>query len=281
MSFAEYQRQIEMVTDPATVEQWKEEARNITTFSTLNEDPAITFQSGTDAERHFRQHHLPNLIRPVEETVVDGVTSRQMTDRKLGRHIEQAWSVENRSPSHMMQELAKRFRDAGLHIFRHKRGMLFVCSIRVRPFVHDEQAVSLQVKAILELVASSPRIRRKEVAEKLLADAGEDLESRKLSLASDLHWLISEGYLIEFSDGALDLPRVKAKKPEEQEKAVTAESEAAPVFSTELIEADQTVNADQSTETSADAGGSGPAQQKAAISSPASSTEDDLQTGGA
>jgi hypothetical protein len=30
-----------------------------------------------------------------------------------------------------------------------------------------------------------------------------------MTLASDLHWLISEGYVIEFNDGSLDLPRAK------------------------------------------------------------------------
>ena len=227
MSFPDYQRQIETVSDPAVVEQWKEDARNVTTFVTLTEEPAVTFASAAEAERHFRQTYLPSLVRPVEEATIDGVSSRQLADRRLGRHIENAWSTENRSPSSMMQELAKKFRDTGLHIFRHKRGMLFVSSVRVRPFVHDEQSVSAQVKAILELIAGSPRIRRKEAADKLLADAGEDMETRKLALASDLRWLISEGYVIEFNDGALDLPRVKTKKPEEpgtEPVAATGES---------------------------------------------------------
>ena len=215
MSFVEYQRQIEIVSDPAVVEQWKEEARNVRTFVSLREPP-VTFQSEAEAERDFRQNHLPGLIQSVEETVVDGISSRQLPDRRLGGHVEQAWAAQYRSPSHMMQELAKRFRDAGLHIFRHRRGMLFVCSIRVRPFGHEDQSVSPQVKAILELVTASPRIRRKEVADKLLADAGEDLEGRKLALASDLRWLISEGYLIEFNDGALDMPRAKTPNPKTQ-----------------------------------------------------------------
>ena len=34
-----------------------------------------------------------------------------------------------------------------------------------------------------------------------------------MALASDLHWLISEGHVIEFNDGALDLPRVKPPAP--------------------------------------------------------------------
>jgi hypothetical protein len=223
MSFPEYQRQIEILSDPAAVEQWKEQARNVTTFVSLNHEPALIFQSEPEAERDFRQNHLPGLMQSVEVAVIDGISSRQLGDRRLRGHIEQAWSLENRSPSHMMQELAKKFREAGLHIFRHRRGMLFVSSIRARPFVHDDQGVSAHVKAILELVASSPRIRRKEVADKLLADADSELEARKLALASDLRWLISEGYLIEFNDGAFDLPRVKPKKPEESQNGTAAE----------------------------------------------------------
>jgi len=38
-------------------------------------------------------------------------------------------------------------------------------------------------------------------------------EKRKLAIASDLHWLISEGHVIEFNDGALDLARTKAPVP--------------------------------------------------------------------
>ncbi len=37
-----------------------------------------------------------------------------------------------------------------------------------------------------------------------------DADRVKLGLASDLRWLIHEGYLIEFNDGTLDLPRPKA-----------------------------------------------------------------------
>jgi hypothetical protein len=34
LSFADYQRQIEIVSDPAVVERWKEEARKVTTYTT-------------------------------------------------------------------------------------------------------------------------------------------------------------------------------------------------------------------------------------------------------
>jgi hypothetical protein len=233
LSFADYQRQIEIVSDPVLVEKWKEEARTVTTFTTLQEETPVTFNSPSETEKHFRQTYLPALVRTAEEVSIDGGTSRTLGDRALRRLIEDAWSAETRSPSKMMQELASRLREAGLHVFRHRRGMLFVSPIRQRVFAHEETSVSAQVNTILETIGAVPQINRKDLAEKLLVRHGESVprridvtaeesESRKLALASDLHWLISEGYVIEFNDGSLDLPRGKAKAREVVEAAVSA-----------------------------------------------------------
>src|SRR5438874_8905193 len=221
MSFAEYQRQIEIVNDPALIERWKEEARTVTTYTTSRDETPSMFASAVEAERHFRSNYLPGLVRSAEEVTIGGVLSRLLPDRTLNRTIEDAWTRETRSPSNMMQELAGRFRQAGLNVFRHRRGMLFVSPIRVRPFVHAQAEVSPSVNAILEILAAAPGTNRKELFEKLIANvASEEVESRKLALASDLRWLINEGYLIEFNDGSLDLPRGKAKP---QEGATAAE----------------------------------------------------------
>ena len=226
MSFADYQRQIQIVTDSAEIEKWKEDARKVTTFSTLREETPTTFSSAAETERHFQQNYLPGLVRSVSELTIDGPASRHLQDRVLNRLIENEWTRETRSPSPMMQELAARFREAGLHVFRHRRGMLFVSSIYPRPFKHDESGVSPQVRAILESVGTSPRIGRKELADKLIAGlTADEAERVKMALASDLRWLINEGYVIEFNDGSLDLPRAKAKAKETAE-AATAEEDA-------------------------------------------------------
>ena len=230
MSFADYQRQIEIVNDPAAVEQWKEEARKVTTFTTLREETPATFASAVEAERHFRQNYLPGLIRTAQEIAIDGVLSRRLPDRALHRAIEDAWTCETRSPSRMMQELAGKFREAGLNIFRHRRGMLFVSPIRVRALVQESAAVSSAVSAILETLRATPGINRKELAEKLIVDlSGEELERAKLVLASDLHWLVGEGYVIEFNDGSLDLPGTKAKAKPAVEAVAAATAGDGPI----------------------------------------------------
>ena len=206
MTFPEFQRQIEISSDPAAVEQWKEQARSVTTYVTKNEEPPSTFSSAAEAERHFRQTHLPNLLRSGNELTITGVLSRQLPDRALGRLIENTWAAEIRSPSRMMAELAGALRGAGLNIFRHRRGMLFVSPIRIRAFSHERTSVSPSINAILEKLTETPGINRKQLAEKLAEGKTDEAEIDrvKLSLASDLRWLISEGYVVEFNDGSLD-----------------------------------------------------------------------------
>ena len=92
MSFPDYQRQIEIVTNPEAVERWKEEARSVTTYVTLQEEPPLTFKSAAETERHFRQTYLPGLLRQSAELTLDGVVSRRLSDRSLGRVIEDAWA---------------------------------------------------------------------------------------------------------------------------------------------------------------------------------------------
>src|SRR5204863_8026471 len=126
MSFGDYERQIEIVSDAALIDCWKEEARKVTTYKTLREKTPVTFSSPVEAERHFRSNYLPGLIHSMNEVTIGGASSRRLPDRTLNRVIEESWARETRSPSNMMQELASRFRQNGLQVFRHRRGMLFV-----------------------------------------------------------------------------------------------------------------------------------------------------------
>jgi hypothetical protein len=224
MSFADYQRQIEIVNDPELVERWKKETQRVTTYTTLREETPAAFSSTTETERHFKANYLPGLVRGVEEVSIGGVASRHLSDRPLHRAIEEAWVRENRSPSNLMQELAGRFRQAGLHVFRHRRGMLFVSPVRPKPFIHEQTGVSELVNAILKTLAENPGIPRKDLAEKLMVElAPDETETRKMALASDLHWLISAGHVVEFNDGSLDLPRGKSKTAEAAGSAVENE----------------------------------------------------------
>jgi hypothetical protein len=228
MSFLDYQSQIEIVSDPAVVEQWKEQARNVTTYRSKTDES--TFSNLVEVERHFRKNHLPGLLRSNHDLTIGGVLSRRLSDRPLGRAIEEAWVLETRSPSKMMQELTTRLRQGSLNIFRHRRGMLFVSPIRPRAFSHESTGVSPSINAIFEKVAATPGINRKQLAEQLTptGDESDGQEHARLTLAADLHWLVSEGYVIEFNDNSLDLPRTKHPVSAGTEESAKAEDELKP-----------------------------------------------------
>jgi hypothetical protein len=81
------------------------------------------------------------------------------------------------------------------------------------------------VNSILEAVAATVGINRKQLFETLTGNgASEDADPRRLALASDLRWLINEGYLIEFNDGSLDRPRMKSKQPHKTVEALAVAS---------------------------------------------------------
>jgi hypothetical protein len=105
--------------------------------------------------------------------------------------------------------------------------MLFVSPIRIRAFVHEQAGVSPLVNAILEAVSATAGINRKQLFETLTGNgASEAAEPRRLALASDLRWLINEGYLIEFNDGSVDRPRMKSKQPQKTVEALVPSTPA-------------------------------------------------------
>src|SRR5215472_411523 len=75
MSFAEYQRQVEILSDPALVDRWKDEARKVTSYTTLREESPLTLSSVVETERHFRSNYLPGLIRSLEHVTKIGRAS--------------------------------------------------------------------------------------------------------------------------------------------------------------------------------------------------------------
>src|SRR5947209_8696902 len=91
MSVADDERQIRILTDLAQVERWKEEARKVTTYTTLRAENPATFSSAVETERHFRSHYLPALIRSRKEVTIGGAMSRHLAHHILSRAIEEAW----------------------------------------------------------------------------------------------------------------------------------------------------------------------------------------------
>ena len=215
MSFPEFQRNVEIVSDPAAVEQWKQQVSTTTIFKTKTvegEEPLV-FKTEAEAEQHFRATHLPAMVKSGNSLDVGAAIAGALLDRSIGYTVRDAVERERRVPVQMVNALRPYFNEAGLHLFKWKRKILYASAIRPQRHPAD-QAFSEGIAAILTTVGEHPGIKRPQLAARILGalaadadEAAQQAHAAKVSaLASDLHYLIHVGHVVEFQNGCLELP---------------------------------------------------------------------------
>ncbi|MBV8586413.1 MAG: hypothetical protein JO308_09015 [Verrucomicrobia bacterium] len=276
MSFEEYRRSIEITADPTAVEQWKEEARKITTFRTKKDEQPVVFESLQAVEQHFRGNYLHTVIHPCLAAEISGDTVRFLPDRSIVASIRRARDRENRFPAQMAGALRHGLNQGGLHVFKHKKRILYISTLRPQPFDLDQAAASPGLSAIFSALRSFPRITRKQLAEKVLAkllgdkakdEACPEYQQARTNLASDLLWLAKAGHVIEFSDGTLDLPLPPKQVTEKQ--AVQGHSPAHPETSGHAVDDEPEEQVEPQSDSFADVTEGVPAAEDVESSTPA------------
>jgi hypothetical protein len=241
MPFPEFQqREIEIVSDEQAVADWKEQARTSTTYTTTKEAEPITFKTAFDAEQHFRKQYLPQIVKSGQALECHGQASRSGVDRFVASAVRGEWEKESHFPQQIVNGLRPYFMEAGLHFFKHRKRVLYVSS--TKPVRHPAgQVFSDGITAILKTLETTPRLKRPDLATKILGDQHDAPEAaaRKEQLASDLHYLIHAGHVIEFSNGMLELPLAPQDKTagERAAKPVSSDSAAAAVDESSVTDA--------------------------------------------
>jgi hypothetical protein len=214
MSFPEFQQhEIEIISDEQAVADWKEQMRTSTTYTTNKEAEPITFKTAFDAEQHFKKQYLPHIVKSGQTLECSGQASRSGADRFVAGAVRTAWEAESHFPQQIVNGLRPYFMEAGLHFFKHRKRVLYVSA--TKPMRHPAgQVFSDGITAILQTVEATPRLKRPDLAAKILGELHDAPEAaaRKEQLAGDLHYLIHAGHVIEFSNGILELPLAPQEK---------------------------------------------------------------------
>lgn len=218
MSFLEFQRQeVEVVTSEQAVEDWKTQASRTVVYKTLDEADPQQFKSLAEAEAHFRKHHLPGLMKSGVVLQCSGKAVREMHERALTRAAREAFDKELAYPAGIVNGLRNFFNEEGLQVFKHRKRVLYVSAVRPKR-AESGMGFAEGPATLLKIIEEFPRIFKRDLAVKALgplesppdADGNvtesPELAARKTQLASDLHYLVHTGYVLEFSDGRLDLP---------------------------------------------------------------------------
>ena len=250
-------------------EQQKKGARWVYLKDTPAEgQEAKSFSSRAEIEAHFRRTHADGAVIEIREAVLPGNVSRESLSHVLLILLRKAVDHARNHLFDFSQRLGFALEHRGLKLFKRRSGKLFVS--RVRPRAIDPGTVfSERVTKVVELIKAQPGILLSKLVEAAApgaaapqepaplperapaepspasdaeapsaeapappaASSAPTLSDEQVAVLKDLRWLADEGYIIEYSDGAVYLG-VQGEKPAEPEpKAETVAESVAPVTS--------------------------------------------------
>jgi hypothetical protein len=253
MPFEAFKARVKIVRDEAVVKQWIEEHSFKTEYNCLNVPEPKKCGSRDEVAQHFREVHLANIIKSVETHTLSGTAARQLRSPGLQRAVRATWEDQRRFPLQVATVLSQQFAGHGLQFFKVNRTVTHVCVARPHFLDLEATPVSEGVKRIVDFINGHPRSTRRKLMETLApvpvptpaaapalpvvpaegaapVPAPAPIEPQgspeQTALASDLHWLIHEGHVIEFANGILETAKRPLPKPPKPQKA--AEQTAAP-----------------------------------------------------
>lgn len=267
MPFEAYKSRVRIVKDEAVVKKWVEDQSFKTEFICLNVPETVRLADRAAVEKHFREVHLPNLIKPVDTCTLNGKAARSLRAQGLTRLVHLVWEDLRRFPLPLATTLSQQFAAHGLQFFKVNRTVTHVSVARPRFLDLETTPVSEGIRRIVDFINAHAKCIRRTLFEALAptpapaapavppaggaaaataatppttAPAAQSAEptAEQTAIIADLHWLIHQGHVLEFANGVLETakrPLPKPPKPESKpeskpapESVPAAEAVAAP-----------------------------------------------------
>ena len=255
MPFEAYKARVKIVRDEEVVKKWVEEQSWKTEYVCLNMPEPLKLGTMEAVEKHFRELHKENIIKPVESHTMTGAAARSLRSQDLTRFVRNVWEDQRRFPLQIATVLSQQFAAHGLQFFKVNKTITHVSVARPHYLDLAATPVSEGVKRIVEFINATPKCNRRQLVEALapspapapipVVPAGEQTAeasapaapqpdvsqptAEQTAVIADLHWLIHQGHVIEFANGILETAKKPLPKPPKPEpKPKTAESPASP-----------------------------------------------------
>ncbi|MGZ8939953.1 MAG: hypothetical protein ACXW32_12140, partial [Limisphaerales bacterium] len=113
MPFDMFKSRIRIVKDEAVVKKWLEEQSFRTEFTCLNIPETIKLNTRDEVERHFRETHLPNVVKPVDTYTLPGTTAVNLQNRALQSLLRKNYDDQMRFPIKVVNILSGQFARQG------------------------------------------------------------------------------------------------------------------------------------------------------------------------
>jgi len=252
MPFEVYKSRVKIVRDEEVVKKWVDDQSWKTEYVCLNLPEAVRLEGMEAVEKHFRETHKDNIIKPVESHTLSGAAARALRSPDLVRLVRSVWEDQRRFPLQIATVLSQQFAGHGLQFFKVNRTLTHVCVARPHYLDLAATPVSEGVKRIVEYIDAHPKSNRRKLVETLAPSpvpspvpaTGEAIAAEaqpapqpeaaqptpeQTAVIADLHWLVHQGHVIEFANGTLETAKKPLPKPPKPEaRPVEKPAEPAP-----------------------------------------------------
>ena len=243
MPFDEFKSRVRIVRDEEVVKKWVDDQSWKTEYICLNLPEPLRLDSMEAVEKHFRETHKENIIKPVDSHTLGGAAARSLRSTDLARLVRSVCDDQRRFPLQIATVLSQQFAGHGLQFFKVNKTVTHVCVARPHYLDMITTPVSQGVRLIVEYINSNPKCTRRQLVEALApspapppadpsgAPQPESTEPtpEQTAVIADLHWLIHQGHVIEFANGILETAKRPLPKPPKPEPApAAAPAEPAP-----------------------------------------------------
>ena len=236
MPFDEFKSRVRIVRDEEVVKKWVDDQSWKTEYLCLNLPEPLRLDSMEAVEKHFRETHKENIIKPVDSHTLGGAAARSLRSTDLARLVHSVCDDQRRFPLQIATVLSQQFAGHGLQFFKVNKTVTHVCVARPHYLDMTATPVSQGIRLIVEYINSKPKCTRRQLVEALApspapplaeASAAPQPESaeptpEQTAVIADLHWLIHQGHVIEFANGILETAKKPLPKPEPKPAPVPA-----------------------------------------------------------
>jgi hypothetical protein len=220
--FEQFKARLQTVRDPEAIKAWLKSMSVKAEYECVLDAEPKKFGNREELEKHVRDNHLDKLVTSATELSITGSASRKLEDGTILEAVRDAWLAERRFPLNTAHGMQSRLRHEGFHFFKHRKGITYITAVKPKR-LQTGQTLTEHVQKIIAFIRTHERCTRKELFAELRPSANAPDVTPSASeeqLLADLHWLIQDGYVVEFSDGRLCVMEEKAPKP--QSAAATA-----------------------------------------------------------
>jgi hypothetical protein len=235
MPFEAYKARVRIVRDEEVVKKWVEDQSFKTEYICLNMPEPTRLATMEAVEKHFRDVHKENIIKPVETHTLTGAAARLLRSPDLVRLVRSVWEDQRRFPLQIATVLSQQFANHGLQFFKVNRTVTHVTVARPHYLDMEATPVSEGVKRIVDYINTHAKCTRRQLMEVLApapavlpvtppaegqtAPTAPEPTAEQTAVVADLHWLIHQGHVIEFANGTLETAKKPLPKPPKPEKA--------------------------------------------------------------